>query len=550
MKNWKIATTIILYTCLAMAGLLSLSGVLLYLLEQEREEDFTAEYQGELERARNEREAAERKSLQKNVEFNAQILSQIGALPLFNVDKFGLKSILQTYMNYPEILAIQVLDDIQQPFAAIWRSPDITEGDTLPADLALDAAYPIQQESLYEGKPIGLFQIFYTDRLLKQQIQSARTADAEKIEQFRRDSQARRKYNQIRQILGGGVILVALTVCQMVFMRVLIFKRLASVSVLSNNIAHFDLTVMAESPRRDEIGQMFHALNEMIQSLKGVIGQVQQLGFQVTSSSTELAATSKEQEVTLKTQMDAILRMVQSVQEIAEVSAELVNTVQKVAAMSQETAEFASSGQVDLARMQEAMQRMETASTSVSGRLTTINEKADNITNVVTTITKVADQTNLLSLNAAIEAEKAGEYGRGFTVVALEIRRLADQTAVATLDIEQMVKEMQTAVSAGVVEMEKFIAEVRNSTNDVEKISVQLTKIIEQVQTLSPRFEDVHDAIGFQAENAYQLSANMTHLGDEMQQTTTSLKESFAAIEQLNEAARDLQAQVSRFKTD
>ena len=81
------------------------------------------------------------------------------------------------------------------------------------------------------------------------------------------------------------------------------------------------------------------------------------------------------------------------------------------------------------------------AAGSVNAKLAALNQEAGNITPVVTTITKVADQTNLLSLNAAIEAEKAGEFGRGFGVVATEIRRLADQTAVATLDIEQTVKK-------------------------------------------------------------------------------------------------------------
>jgi len=101
--------------------------------------------------------------------------------------------------------------------------------------------------------------------------------------------------------------------------------------------------------------------------------------------------------------------------------------------------------------MKATMQKIMEASVSINERLGALSAKAANIGTVVTTITKVADQTNLLSLNAAIEAEKAGDYGRGFAVVATEIRRLADQTAGATGDIEQMVKQMQSAVAAGVM---------------------------------------------------------------------------------------------------
>ena len=111
------------------------------------------------------------------------------------------------------------------------------------------------------------------------------------------------------------------------------------------------------------------------------------------------------------------------------------------------------------ARMEATMQQMG-ATRTIAEKLTAIQQRAHDITSVVTTITKVADQTNLLSLNAAIEAEKAGSMA-GFAVVAREIRRLADQTAVATLDIERIVNEMRASVSAGVAGMEQFAHEVQ-----------------------------------------------------------------------------------------
>ncbi len=167
---------------------------------------------------------------------------------------------------------------------------------------------------------------------------------------------------------------------------------------------------------------------------------------------------------------------------------------------------------------------------------------------MVTTITKVADQTNLLSLNAAIEAEKAGEYGRGFAVVATEIRRLADQTAVATYDIEQMVKEIQSAVSAGVMGMDKFSEEVRRGMQDVRQVGDQLSQIIQQVQALAPRFEAVNEGMQAQATGAEQITQALAQLGDAVHQTVESLRESNQVIEGLNHAATGMRTGVSRFK--
>jgi methyl-accepting chemotaxis protein WspA len=160
----------------------------------------------------------------------------------------------------------------------------------------------------------------------------------------------------------------------------------------------------------------------------------------------------------------------------------------------------------------------------------------------------VADQTNLLSLNAAIEAEKAGEYGVGFAVVAREIRRLADQTAVATLDIEEMVKEMQSSVSSGVMEMDKFAKEVSRGVEDTSNISEQLGRMIEDVQSLAPRFQIVNQGMEAQSLGAQQISEAMVQLSETSVQTADSLREINGAIEQLNGAAQRLRREISRFK--
>jgi methyl-accepting chemotaxis protein WspA len=187
------------------------------------------------------------------------------------------------------------------------------------------------------------------------------------------------------------------------------------------------------------------------------------------------------------------------------------------------------------------------AAGSINGKLAILNEKAGTINQVVTTITKVADQTNLLSLNAAIEAEKAGEYGRGFAVVATEIRRLADQTAVATYDIEQMVKEIQSAVSAGVMGMDKFSEQVRRGMQDIQQVGDELSQIIHQVQALAPRVDAVNEGMQAQATGAEQITEALSQLSEAAQQTAASLRHSTQAIDELNQVAASLRSGVSRF---
>jgi methyl-accepting chemotaxis protein WspA len=309
-----------------------------------------------------------------------------------------------------------------------------------------------------------------------------------------------------------------------------------------------DFTARLTLQRHDEFGVLGNGLNRLADDLSELVGQVQRSGIQVNTTATEIAASAKEQQSTSHEIAATTAEIGATSKQISATSKELVKTMNEVNKVAEATTELAGSGQAAIARMENTMRQMMEASSSITGKLAVLSEKTTNINSVVTTITKVADQTNLLSLNAAIEAEKAGEYGLGFAVVAMEIRRLADQTAVATFDIERMVKEMQSAVAAGVMGMDKFSEEVRRGVEEIRQVSTQLAQIIHEVQTLTPRFQTVNEGMHAQATGAQQISETLIQLSEAAQQTAESLRQSNQAIEQLNSAARGLQTSVARFK--
>jgi methyl-accepting chemotaxis protein WspA len=300
--------------------------------------------------------------------------------------------------------------------------------------------------------------------------------------------------------------------------------------------------------RRDEFGVLASGFDRMVDEVALLIGDVQKAGIQVNTSVTEIAATAKEQQATAGESAATTAEIGATSKEISATSKDLVRTMNEVSEVAEQTGVLAGSGQTGLARMEETMGHVMEAAGSINSKLAVLNVKATNINQVVTTITKVADQTNLLSLNAAIEAEKAGEYGRGFTVVATEIRRLADQTAVATHDIEQMVREIQSAASAGVMGMDKFSEEVRRGMQEIQQVGGQLSQIIHQVQTLVPRFEAVNEGMQAQATGAEQISDALVQLSEATQQTVESLRQSSLATEQLSSVSNGLRGSIARFR--
>jgi len=361
----------------------------------------------------------------------------------------------------------------------------------------------------------------------------------------------------LKLVLAGGLIIM-LSVFLAVFLARRLTHPLELATSLAQKIATGDIQQTREElagaePVRiiqsgDETGELLRAFQTMTGNLDSLIGQVHRSGIQVTTSATEIAASARELEATVAQQAASTTEVTATSREISATADDLAQTMDGVDASLNATIGMAESGRNDLTHMEVAMRELVKATTSISSKLAVINDRANKISHVVTTINKISDQTNLLSLNAAIEAEKAGEFGRGFSVVAREISRLADQTAIATQDIQQVVAEMQTSVSTGVMEMDKFTDEVRRGVETVSTQSGQLARIIDQVRIHGPQFKAVKDGMYGQSQGAQQISEAMGQLSMAADQTKESLHEFKLATEQLNEAIGGLQSEVSRFK--
>jgi methyl-accepting chemotaxis protein WspA len=359
------------------------------------------------------------------------------------------------------------------------------------------------------------------------------------------------KGNSRDMIAISGISLVLIAGILGVWLQsVAIAKPLAGLTETLERMRRGDFTHRLAVDGFDQFSDVRSGLNRLAEDLSALVGQVQRSGIQVNATATQIAATAKEQQSTAHEIAATTAEIGATSKQISATSRELVKTIDEVSHVARDTGQLANSGQTAIARMEATMRQIMEASGVIAAKLAVLSEKTANINSVVTTITKVADQTNLLSLNAAIEAEKAGEYGLGFAVVAMEIRRLADQTAVATYDIEKAVKEMQSAVAAGVMGMDKFSEEVRRGVEEMRQVSTPLGQIIHQVQTLTPRFQTVNEGMHAQATGAQQISETLAQLSEAARQTAESLHESNLAIEQLNDAARGLQTSMVKFKLE
>ncbi|MFZ4643484.1 MAG: methyl-accepting chemotaxis protein [Phycisphaerales bacterium] len=356
-------------------------------------------------------------------------------------------------------------------------------------------------------------------------------------------------YFQRNAIIGLSIaIIVCVTITALLVARS-ISNPIRTASRVARQVASGDLRANVGLTSNDETGALLVAIQTMTNDLRGLIGRIQVSSVTLNGTATVIQTTSNNQQQIVAEYGAATNEAVAAVKEITGTSHELSKTMTEVNALASSTGIKAAEGRTDLQGMDSTMRTLETSTASIGTKLTTISEKASNINMVITTMVKVADQTNILSINAAIEAEKAGDYGLGFLVVAREISRLADQTAHASLDIERMVKEMQSSVTSGVKEMKVFTEQVQGGVREIGTLSEKLGEIISAVEGITGRFGLVTEGMYAQSQGAEQIRDAMVRLVDGAARTAESLNDSNRATVELRGAVAELKEEVSRFTT-
>ena len=309
-----------------------------------------------------------------------------------------------------------------------------------------------------------------------------------------------------------------------------------------------DLTKSLDASAKDEIGEASRWFNQFIEKLRGIISKISDTSSQVASAATQLNATAEH----IATGAEEVAAQAGTVatagEEMSATSGDIAQNCQMAAEGAQRASQTAQNGSQVVEKTVRVMGQIAEKVKESARTVESLGERSDQIGAIIGTIEDIADQTNLLALNAAIEAARAGEQGRGFAVVADEVRALAERTTRATREIGEMIKVIQKETKEAVTAMEMGVHQVEAGTEEAAKSGHALQEILQQVNDVAMQISQVATAAEEQTATTSEISSNMQQITEVVHQTSQGAHESATAASQLSGNAEELQRLVRQFK--
>jgi methyl-accepting chemotaxis protein len=403
-----------------------------------------------------------------------------------------------------------------------------------------DIINPIQLERSWQSFNTDLSAAMTASESLSQKIDSALLASLT----FRLDQQTSYRFNLF--VLQSLLLIVIFYLYTGFSMSVR--SAIANFSLAAKRVAEGDLTVILKKESQDELGALSDSFNDMTDQVKQLIEHALLMTAQVADQANNLNKTAQSNR-------DAVTYQQQETEQISISMKDMVSAVSEVAANTQHTSDTASSAQ------SQANQGKSVVDTTVATigdlareiedsvkHINRVNEDSDEISQALVEIKAIADQTNLLALNAAIEAARAGEQGRGFAVVADEVRSLSQRTQKSTVEIESMIDKLQKGVHAAVTSMNKSHVATDQTVDQSKSVAIALDEIVAAVEgivNMSLQIAAAAEQQSVMTSNVQQNVSQIANLGNE---TMNNADSALGASNQLIDNTKQLENLIEKFK--
>jgi methyl-accepting chemotaxis protein len=349
-------------------------------------------------------------------------------------------------------------------------------------------------------------------------------------------------------IISGGILVLVLVGVAGILTQRSITLPLAEFMRFVRRVGEGDLTQQSKVSSADELGELAKSLDQMVTGLKEVAGQTRFATQNLNSAAAEILASTQQQAVGTSEQAAAIQQTTTTMEEVTQSGAQIAERAKQVAASAEGSSVASRAGLQAVENTTRTMEAIREQAEAVAENVVSLSEKTQAIGEIISTVNDIAEQSHLLALNAAIEAAAAGEHGRSFSVIASEVKNLADQSREATVQVRSILGDIQKGINSSVMLTEEAVKRVESGKQQSDVADRTIREMSENIQQSVQAFQQIVAGSNQQQIGFTQVMQAVRNIGQASQQTADSTRQLERAAVNLTALAQQLQKAVERYQ--